>query len=75
MFRSLCFSGKSLRDLEKSWLVLERAEHERERALQEALLFLENLEQLAQKFRRKVGRPKVFCYRPKTRTCWTCHQF
>lgn len=34
--------------------MLERAEHERERALQEALLRLENLEQLAQKFGRKV---------------------
>lgn len=49
-------------DIEKSWFLLERAEHERERALQEALLLLENLEQLAQKFRRKVAEPKVFCY-------------
>ncbi|KAK1893658.1 Spectrin beta chain non-erythrocytic 5 [Dissostichus eleginoides] len=40
---------------EKSWAVLERAEHERERALQEALLRLENLEQLAQKFERKAA--------------------
>ncbi|KAK5857872.1 hypothetical protein PBY51_011085 [Eleginops maclovinus] len=47
--------GKTLSDIEKSWAVLERAEHERERALQEALLRLENLEQLAQKFERKAG--------------------
>lgn len=48
------FEGKTLGDIEKSWVLLERAEHERERALQEALLRLENLEQLAQKFERKV---------------------
>ncbi|KAM8834261.1 LOW QUALITY PROTEIN: spectrin beta chain, non-erythrocytic 5 [Synchiropus picturatus] len=46
--------GRTLSDLEKSWLSLERAEHERERALQEALLRLESLEQLAQKFARKA---------------------
>lgn len=62
-----CFSGKSLSDVEKSWFLLERAEHERERALQEALLLLENLEQLAQKFRRKVAEPEVFCYMYQTR--------
>ncbi|XP_062252883.1 spectrin beta chain, non-erythrocytic 5 [Platichthys flesus] len=47
--------GKTLRDIEKSWVLLERAEHERERALQGALLRLENLEQLAQKFGRKAA--------------------
>ncbi|XP_070699072.1 spectrin beta chain, non-erythrocytic 5 [Pempheris klunzingeri] len=47
--------GKTLGDIEKSWVLLERAEHERERALQEALLRLENLEQLAQKFERKAA--------------------
>ncbi|CAN9501902.1 unnamed protein product [Ophioblennius macclurei] len=47
--------GKTLSDIEKSWALLERAEHERERALQEALLRLESLEQLAQKFSRKAG--------------------
>ncbi|XP_038585015.1 spectrin beta chain, non-erythrocytic 5 isoform X1 [Micropterus salmoides] len=47
--------GKTLSDIEKSWVLLERAEHERERALQEALLRLENLEQLAQKFERKAA--------------------
>jgi len=46
--------GKTLSDIERSWVLLERAEHERERALQGALLRLENLEQLAQKFERKV---------------------
>ncbi|XP_030248101.1 spectrin beta chain, non-erythrocytic 5 [Sparus aurata] len=47
--------GKTLSDIEKSWVLLERAEHERERALQEALLRLESLEQLAQKFGRKAA--------------------
>lgn len=46
--------GKTVSDIEKSWVLLERAEHERERALQGALVRLENLEQLAQKFGRKV---------------------
>ncbi|CAK6979040.1 spectrin beta chain%2C non-erythrocytic 5 [Scomber scombrus] len=47
--------GKTVSDIEKSWVLLERAEHERERALQEALIRLENLEQLAQKFERKAA--------------------
>ncbi|XP_061631327.1 spectrin beta chain, non-erythrocytic 5 isoform X2 [Phyllopteryx taeniolatus] len=46
--------GKTLRDIEKGWTLLEKAEHKREGALQEALLRLENLEQLAQKFGRKA---------------------
>lgn len=46
--------GQTLRDVEREWLVLERAEHEREGALQAALLRLEHLEQLAQKFERKA---------------------
>ncbi|XP_068195162.1 spectrin beta chain, non-erythrocytic 5 isoform X2 [Antennarius striatus] len=46
--------GKTLSDIEKSWVLLERAENERERALLEALLRLENLEQLAQNFGRKA---------------------
>lgn len=53
-FRVCAFEGKTLRDVEKSWTLLERAEHERERALQEALRRLEQLEQLAQQFGRKV---------------------
>lgn len=47
--------GQTLRDVEREWLVLERAEHEREGALQAALLRLEHLEQLAQKFERKAA--------------------
>ncbi|KAJ8377542.1 hypothetical protein AAFF_G00256380 [Aldrovandia affinis] len=47
--------GRALADVEKHWALLERAEHERERALQGALLRLERLEQLAQKFGRKAG--------------------
>ncbi|XP_034721162.1 spectrin beta chain, erythrocytic-like, partial [Etheostoma cragini] len=46
---------KTLSDIEKSWVLLERAEHERESALQEALLRLENLEQLALNFERKAA--------------------
>lgn len=53
MLLCIC-KGKTLNDIEKSWAMLERAEHERERALQETLLRLESLEQLAQKFARKV---------------------
>ncbi|XP_049319614.1 spectrin beta chain, non-erythrocytic 5 isoform X1 [Astyanax mexicanus] len=47
--------GKTLGDIEKNWALLERAEHERERDLQKALLRLEQLEQLAQKFSRKAA--------------------
>ncbi|XP_028993920.1 spectrin beta chain, non-erythrocytic 1 isoform X2 [Betta splendens] len=47
--------GKTLSDVEKSWVLLEKAEHERERDLQEALLRLEGLEQIAQKFGRKAA--------------------
>lgn len=47
--------GQTLRDVEREWLVLERAEHEREGALQTALIRLEHLEHLAQKFERKAG--------------------
>ncbi|XP_066510159.1 spectrin beta chain, non-erythrocytic 5 [Hoplias malabaricus] len=46
--------GKTLGDIERNWSILERAEHERERDLQSALLRLEQLEQLAQKFERKA---------------------
>ncbi|CAB1331140.1 unnamed protein product [Coregonus sp. 'balchen'] len=46
--------GKNLGDIEKNWALMERAEHEREDALQRALLRLEQLEQLAQKFGRKA---------------------
>lgn len=47
--------GKTLGDIERNWTLLERAEHERERDLQSALLRLEQLEQLAQKFIRKAA--------------------
>ncbi|TSO67499.1 Spectrin beta chain, non-erythrocytic 5 [Bagarius yarrelli] len=47
--------GKTLRDIERTWTLLEKAEHERERYLQNALLRLEQLEQLAQKFSRKAA--------------------
>ncbi|KAL0170165.1 hypothetical protein M9458_034761, partial [Cirrhinus mrigala] len=46
--------GKTLGDIERNWTLLERAEHQRERALQVALMRLEQLEQLAQKFGRKA---------------------
>ncbi|KAK0147075.1 Spectrin beta chain, non-erythrocytic 5 [Merluccius polli] len=47
--------GKALSDLERSWVCLERAEHEREGALQGALQRLQLLEQLANKFWRKAS--------------------
>ncbi|XP_036450101.1 spectrin beta chain, non-erythrocytic 5 isoform X2 [Colossoma macropomum] len=47
--------GKTPGDIERNWTLLERAEHERERDLQSALLRLEQLEQLAQKFGRKAA--------------------
>ncbi|XP_028831275.1 spectrin beta chain, non-erythrocytic 5 isoform X2 [Denticeps clupeoides] len=47
--------GRVLSDVERRWAELERAEHERERALQGALVRLEQLEQLAQKFGRKAA--------------------
>ncbi|KAK3538029.1 hypothetical protein QTP70_027382 [Hemibagrus guttatus] len=47
--------GKTLGDIERTWTLLERAEYERERYLQNALLRLEQLEQLAQKFGRKAA--------------------
>lgn len=46
--------GKTLGDIERNWTLLERAEHQRERVLQSALMRLEQLEQLAQKFGRKA---------------------
>ncbi|XP_053365454.1 spectrin beta chain, non-erythrocytic 5 isoform X1 [Clarias gariepinus] len=47
--------SKTLGDIERTWTLLERAEYERERDLQIALLKLEQLEQLAQKFGRKAA--------------------
>ncbi|XP_053239381.1 spectrin beta chain, non-erythrocytic 5 isoform X2 [Podarcis raffonei] len=47
--------GKTLRDLEKQWVVLEKAEHNREKAIQEELLRLERVEQLVQRFLKKAA--------------------
>lgn len=46
--------GQLIHDLERSWENLERAEHRREVALREELLRQERLEQLNNKFERKV---------------------
>lgn len=46
--------GVSVYDLQRSWDLLERAEHSREVALREEILRQERLEQLAYKFQRKV---------------------
>ncbi|XP_063295491.1 spectrin beta chain, non-erythrocytic 5 [Pelobates fuscus] len=46
--------GKTLSDVERYWAVLEKAEHEREKALQGEMLRLERLEQLAQMFHKKA---------------------
>lgn len=47
--------GKTLGDIERTWTLLERAEYEREQYLQKALLRLEQLEHLAQRFGRKAA--------------------
>lgn len=47
--------GKTLGDIERTWTLLERSEYDRERYLQNTLLRLEQLEQLAQKFGRKAA--------------------
>uniref|UniRef100_U3JTX5 Calponin-homology (CH) domain-containing protein n=1 Tax=Ficedula albicollis TaxID=59894 RepID=U3JTX5_FICAL len=47
--------GKMLQDVEKHWTILEKSEHNRGKALQEEMLRLEKLEQLAQKFLKKAA--------------------
>ena len=46
--------GMLIRDIESAWLVLEKAEHDRELALRQELIRQERLEQLAVKFEKKV---------------------
>ncbi|XP_054825905.1 spectrin beta chain, non-erythrocytic 5 [Eublepharis macularius] len=47
--------GKTLQDLEREWVNLEKAEHNRGKALQQELLRLERVEQLVQRFLKKAG--------------------
>uniref|UniRef100_A0A8C0BAD1 Calponin-homology (CH) domain-containing protein n=1 Tax=Buteo japonicus TaxID=224669 RepID=A0A8C0BAD1_9AVES len=47
--------GRTLQDVEKHWIILEKAEHSRGKALQEEMLRLERLEQLAQRFLKKAA--------------------
>uniref|UniRef100_A0ABM5FN35 Spectrin beta chain, non-erythrocytic 5 n=1 Tax=Pogona vitticeps TaxID=103695 RepID=A0ABM5FN35_9SAUR len=47
--------GRTLRGLEKEWLILEKAESNRGKALQQALLRLERMEQLVQRFMKKAA--------------------
>ncbi|XP_062974523.1 spectrin beta chain, non-erythrocytic 5 [Elgaria multicarinata webbii] len=47
--------GRSLRDLEREWIVLEKAEHNRGEAIQQELLRLERVEQLVQRFLKKAA--------------------
>ncbi|NWW90294.1 SPTN5 protein, partial [Rhynochetos jubatus] len=47
--------GKTLQDVEKHWIILEKAEHNRGKALQNEMLRLERLEQLAQRFLKKAA--------------------
>ncbi|OCT68556.1 spectrin beta chain, non-erythrocytic 5 [Xenopus laevis] len=47
--------GKSLIDVEKYWDILEKAEYQREKALQAEMLRLERLEHLAQMFHKKAS--------------------
>ncbi|NXX84962.1 SPTN5 protein, partial [Urocolius indicus] len=46
--------GRTLQDVEKHWIILEKAEHNRGKALQKEMLRLEKLEQLAQRFLKKA---------------------
>uniref|UniRef100_A0A8B9QPH1 Calponin-homology (CH) domain-containing protein n=1 Tax=Anas platyrhynchos TaxID=8839 RepID=A0A8B9QPH1_ANAPL len=47
--------GRTLQDVEKHWIILEKAEHNRGKALQKEMLRLEKLEQLAQRFQKKAA--------------------
>ncbi|NXQ26015.1 SPTN5 protein, partial [Alaudala cheleensis] len=47
--------GKMLQDVEKHWIILEKSEHSRGKALQKEMLRLERLEQLAQRFLKKAA--------------------
>ncbi|XP_068017491.1 spectrin beta chain, non-erythrocytic 5 isoform X2 [Melanerpes formicivorus] len=47
--------GRTLQDVEKHWVILEKAEHNRGKALQKEMLRLERLEQLAQRFMKKAA--------------------
>ncbi|NWV85162.1 SPTN5 protein, partial [Dasyornis broadbenti] len=47
--------GKMLQDVEKHWIILEKSEHSRGKALQKEMLRLEKLEQLAQRFLKKAA--------------------
>ncbi|NXP72171.1 SPTN5 protein, partial [Ramphastos sulfuratus] len=46
--------GRTLQDVEKHWIILEKAEHNRGKALQKEMLRLERLEQLVQRFMKKA---------------------
>uniref|UniRef100_A0A8C8T063 Calponin-homology (CH) domain-containing protein n=1 Tax=Pelusios castaneus TaxID=367368 RepID=A0A8C8T063_9SAUR len=47
--------GKTLQDVEKHWVILEKAEHSRGEALQQEMRRLERVEQLAQRFLKKAA--------------------
>ncbi|XP_019374606.1 PREDICTED: spectrin beta chain, non-erythrocytic 5 [Gavialis gangeticus] len=47
--------GKMLQDVEKEWNILEKAENSRGKALQQEMLRLQRVEQLAQMFRKKAA--------------------
>ncbi|NWS72003.1 SPTN5 protein, partial [Crotophaga sulcirostris] len=47
--------GRTLQDLEKHWVILEKSEHNRGKALQKEMLRLERLEQLAHRFLKKAA--------------------
>ncbi|XP_074853761.1 spectrin beta chain, non-erythrocytic 5 [Carettochelys insculpta] len=47
--------GRTLQDMEKHWIILEKAEHSRGEALQREMRRLETVEQLAQRFLKKAA--------------------
>ena len=66
--------GHLIHDIEVEWQKLEKAEHNRELALRDELIRQERLEQLAQKFEKKVSLFKlILCYLCKLDhgTYWT----
>lgn len=52
--------GYSIQVIDRHWKLLEVAEHQRELALREAMIRVERLERMAEKFERKVC-PKIVC--------------
>lgn len=64
--------GYSIQVVDKHWKELELAEHQRELALREAMIRLERLERLAEKFERKVNKRTLIIVFKCTCVCFDC---